>query len=171
MPYDLSKLDVVIVEDSDYMSSLLVNMMSALGAKRAKKFKCAKDLRNLLSYNKTNRVPDDINLIFLDILYENDDFSGLDFLNWLRNSDECANSDIPVIGVSGLIDRETLVALRNFGVNELIAKPFSVSTITQKLTTLFEHPREFIVSEGYNGPCRRRRQDPHYSGEDRRKAK
>lgn len=56
---------------------------------------------------------------------------------------------------------------RDAGVNEFIAKPVSVKTMMSRLSAVIEHPHPFVRTNGYFGPCRRRRVEEH-TGEERR---
>ena len=48
---------------------------------------------------------------------------------------------------------------RDAGINEFIAKPVSVKTMMTRLVAVIEHPRPFVRTKSYFGPCRRRRGD------------
>jgi len=45
---------------------------------------------------------------------------------------------------------------RDAGVNEFIAKPVSVKTVMSRLVAVIEHPRPYVRTQDYFGPCRRR---------------
>jgi hypothetical protein len=57
---------------------------------------------------------------------------------------------------------------RDAGVNEFLAKPVSVKAILTRLISVIEHPRPFVRTKTYFGPCRRRRVDDEYRGPERR---
>jgi DNA-binding response OmpR family regulator len=57
---------------------------------------------------------------------------------------------------------------RDAGVNEFLAKPVSVKAILSRLISVIEHPRPFVRTKSYFGPCRRRRGDNEYRGPERR---
>ena len=59
---------------------------------------------------------------------------------------------------------------RDAGVNEFLAKPVSVRAILSRLISVIEHPRPFVRTKSYFGPCRRRRGDDEYRGPERRMA-
>ena len=60
---------------------------------------------------------------------------------------------------------------RDAGINEFIAKPVSVKTMISRLSSIIEHPRPYVRTTVYFGPCRRRRQDEHRGPERRSAAK
>ncbi len=57
---------------------------------------------------------------------------------------------------------------RNAGVDEVVLRPFSTFTLAKRMQELQIRKRDFIESPNYVGPCRRRRNDPHYDGPRRR---
>ena len=61
-------------------------------------------------------------------------------------------------------------AARDAGVNEFLAKPVSSKAILSRLVAVIEHPRPFVRTKVYFGPCRRRRREGDYHGPERRLA-
>jgi hypothetical protein len=59
-------------------------------------------------------------------------------------------------------------AARLAGVNGYLRKPISQLALKKRVRAVVVHPRPFIVTATYVGPCRRRRQDPDYAGPWRR---
>jgi hypothetical protein len=57
---------------------------------------------------------------------------------------------------------------RDAGINEFLAKPVSVKAIMSRLLAVIEHPRPFVRTKVYFGPCRRRRGAAQYQGPERR---
>ena len=57
---------------------------------------------------------------------------------------------------------------RDAGVNEFLAKPVSVKAILTRLIAVIEHPRPYVRTKAYFGPCRRRRSPEEYRGPERR---
>ena len=57
---------------------------------------------------------------------------------------------------------------RDAGINEFIAKPVSVKTMMSRLVAVIEHPRPYVRTTVYFGPCRRRRSAEEYRGPERR---
>lgn len=81
---------------------------------------------------------------------------GVELARTVRSGATRTKIDIPIIMLSGNIDRAALVAARNAGVNEFVAKPVVIAHLHARLEACLHRPRRFIVSEGYTGPCRRR---------------
>ena len=57
---------------------------------------------------------------------------------------------------------------RDAGVNEFLAKPVSVKAVMSRLVSVIEHPRPYVRTKAYFGPCRRRRGKEEYRGPERR---
>jgi two-component system chemotaxis response regulator CheY len=60
-----------------------------------------------------------------------------------------------------------VLAARDAGANEFMAKPFSVKGVAKRLEEVIRRPRPFIRSSVYFGPDRRRKIE-EFTGEERR---
>jgi DNA-binding response OmpR family regulator len=89
----------------------------------------------------------------------------------LRANPQSPNPFVPVIILTGPTTQEHVRQARDAGANEFIAKPVSVKTMMSRLASVIEHPRPFVRTSQYFGPCRRRRQDEHQGPERRATAK
>ena len=94
--------------------------------------------------------------------------SGLDFTRAVRRGERNVPRDIPVILMAEQITGEQLALARQAGINELMLKPVSVRNLRMRVEEVILRPRKFIDSRNYVGPCRRRKEDPTYSGPMRR---
>jgi CheY-like chemotaxis protein len=81
---------------------------------------------------------------------------GVQLTKAVRSGETRAKADIPIVMLSGNMDRASLVAARNAGVSEFAAKPVVVTHLHARLEACLRRPRPFVVSEVYTGPCRRR---------------
>ena len=84
------------------------------------------------------------------------------------NERQQAISRIPIIIISAFSEVERVIAARDSGANDFLAKPLSPRAILEHLTMVLRHPYEFIDAERYTGPDRRRARPDGYDGEDRR---
>ena len=69
--------------------------------------------------------------------------------------------------VSGHSERERVVEARDAGITEFVVKPVSASGLLLRIISAFDQSRDFIVSDVFVGPDRRRRR-AGYEGPDRR---
>jgi CheY-like chemotaxis protein len=76
--------------------------------------------------------------------------------------------DTPVMLLTGDASIDTVHRARDSGVNEIIVRPFSVTTLQTRLAKAIDSPRKFVASLDFMGPCRRRQGKPPPGVEDRR---
>ncbi len=57
--------------------------------------------------------------------------------------------------ISHCTDQPRVVAARNAGINEFLAKPFSARDLYQRICSTILNPRPFIRAKNYVGPDRR----------------
>jgi len=79
-------------------------------------------------------------------------------LRWVRRHKESPNRFIPFVMVTGYADREKVREARAMGATEMLAKPFSVVNLGQRLLQVVNRPRKFVHTNKYFGPDRRRNQ-------------
>ena len=105
-------------------------------------------------------------VIVLDWVMEG--MSGLDLIQMIRTNPQAPNPFVPVIMLTGHTSLDHVRQARDAGVNEFIAKPVSVKTMMSRLVAVIEHPRPYVRTGSYFGPCRRRRNIAAYQGSERR---
>lgn len=107
-----------------------------------------------------------------DLLIVDRNFQGADGLELVRRIRRPGGSPaafLPILMLTGSAERSVVSAARDAGVSEYLVKPFTVSSLVDRLNALIHRPRSFIHAERYFGPDRRRREDPAYQGLDRRR--
>ncbi len=167
--YDFSSVSVMLVEDNEYIASVLYNVLLALGCGRIAKFRNGREaveFLQLLNLSPERVGTSGIDFIITDMIM--DPIDGLSLLKWVRMSKESPDRFLPVIMISGYVDRGYLEKARDHGVTEFLAKPFSVTTVAQKIEAVIERPRPFIRTDNYFGPDRRRTKPGGYTGQERR---
>lgn len=155
----LGKLRILVIDDNAQMRSILGAVLSGLGV-RDRHF--APDGARGLEAVRTVK-PD---IIFCD--YEMPRVNGLDFLSALRALPEpwCFT---PVIMLTGHSDMKRLTEARDRGATEFLTKPVSATTIARRLEAVILHPRDFVRTADFFGPCRRRRVDAMRATQGRRR--
>jgi CheY-like chemotaxis protein len=168
--FNLERISVLLVDDSNFMLSLLTNVFTTLGTRRIHRAHDGQDAIKLLksTYGTSSKAVGTslIDLIIAD--YYMEPIDGLMLLRWIRRSNDSPDRFVPFIMISAAADRSLVAATRDAGVSEFIAKPFSVNSILTKLSNLIERPRPFVFCSSYFGPDRRRR-DLAFGNENRRK--
>jgi len=159
--YQLEGLRILIVDDNAHIRQLLRTILYAVGIRA---IDVAED--GITGFDSFCRLEYD--LVFTD--YEMEPISGLDLVDMIRTSRKSPNPYVPVVMISSYSDGERVQAARDHGVTEFLAKPFTVDVLMSRLESVIEEPRPFVRTDSYFGPDRRRKQDPRYTGPERRKA-
>ncbi len=159
--YDLSRLNVLVVDDNKYMLILLKEILRAL---HVRSVQTAVDGADALKILKTF----DADLIITD--WKMDPLDGMDLVEMVRRSSDSSNPYVPIIMVTGHTEYSRVLEAINQGVNEFLAKPVSASSLYSRIVSVIERPRRFIRSKKYVGPDRRRRsaESSNYTGKLRR---
>src|ERR1700760_2987591 len=155
--YRFERLKLLVVDDNQHMRKLVSAILHAFGATQV--YEASSGERAMMLMREM--TPD---VIFLDWMMEG--MSGIEFAKQVRNS-PTGNPYVPIIMLTGHTSADCVQQARDAGVNEFLAKPVSVKAILARLTSVIEHPRSFVRTEMYFGPCRRRR-NVEYSGPERR---
>jgi CheY-like chemotaxis protein len=165
--YDLERLVMVLVEDNSYIRHTLEDVLRHFGIRRItianNGAEAIDHLKSVTSSPNPQSVMPDI--ILADLVMS--PVNGLLVLRWLRTSKESPNRFMPFIMISGAADRDYVNAARDLGVNEFLAKPFSATVVYKHLLEIIDYPRQFVATQSYFGPDRRRR-NVGISGSDRR---
>ncbi len=89
----------------------------------------------------------------------------------IRHSEDSAVALMPVILLSANSTKTAVKYSRDCGATEFLAKPYTARTLYNRLEHVIDFPRNFIVSDDYVGPDRRRKTNPYFEGDDRRTQK
>ena len=168
--YNLDRFSVLVVEDNRYLQSLLAQSLKALGIGTIMTASDGGDAIDMLQMMAKD--PMKAGVMNYDIVMANWQMSpidGLMLLRWVRRSKESPQRFIPFIMVTGYADKDKVQEARDMGVTEMLAKPFSVSTIAQRLLQVIDRPRQFVHTPSYFGPDRRRQDVGRPDGPCRRK--
>jgi CheY-like chemotaxis protein len=96
-------------------------------------------------------------------------FNGIELTHMIRQPGANSNPYVPIIMVTGHSERRYVVAARDAGVTEFLAKPISAKGLYQRIVAVVTNPRPFIKTKTYFGPDRRRGDNSNYAGTERRK--
>lgn len=158
---DLRPLTVLIIDDNEPMREIIATVLKSLGIR---KIFVASDGVEALKI-VTER---EVDIIFTDLMMQPVD--GLAFIRWVRTSPASSNPYTPIIMVTGHATRASLDEARMAGVTEFLAKPLTARGVLHRVNEVINNPRDFVRAGAYFGPCRRRKIDHDYIGEERRGA-
>jgi CheY-like chemotaxis protein len=156
--YRFDRVRVLVVDDNVHMRKLVTTILQAFGVNQISEAESGDRAWTLL--RETN--PD---VVVLDWVMEG--MSGLDLIQMIRTNPQAPNPFVPVIMLTGHTSLEHVRQARDAGVNEFIAKPVSVKTMMSRLVSVIEHPRPYVRTGVYFGPCRRRRIEDFHGPERR----
>jgi len=157
--YRFDRLKILVVDDNQHMRKLVVTILQAFGAIQI--FEAADGEHAWAVLRDAN--PD---VILLD--WQMEGMNGLEFARMVRTSENSPNPFLPIIMLTGHTHIDHVRQARDAGVNEFLAKPVSVKAILSRLISVIDHPRPFVRTKSYFGPCRRRRGNDEYRGPERR---
>ncbi|MDB5367044.1 MAG: two-component system response regulator [Rhodospirillales bacterium] len=160
--YDLSKLAILVVDDNLHMRRLVRDMLHAFGVGQV--HEAAEGGAALTILRQTW-----VDILICDWVMEPVD--GFELTRMLRAASDVPNPMLPIIMMTGYTEAHRVLAARDAGITEMLAKPFSAGKLYQRLIATIEYPRAFIRSPRYTGPDRRRFNNPSYEGPDRRAKK
>lgn len=165
-PEDLARLKVLVVDDHVITARLVGDVLRAAGVGQVEVAPDGLRARETLKVWDPHIVFTDWNMPMMD---------GLELTRSIRRAavvkDRMVpNPKVPVIMLTAMRSAREVEAARRAGVNEFVLKPFTPAAIISRIQLVLKRPREFIVSERYIGPDRRRRVELSYSGPLRRAA-
>lgn len=149
----------LVVEDNPHMRTLLRALLQALGVRRV--LEAADGAAGLLALREHKPV-----FVFTDLSMKPID--GIEFTRKIRLGNDSPNPLVPIIMITGHTERARVMAARDAGVSEFLAKPITMQNLQSRLTEIIERPRPFVRCATYFGPDRRRRKAEDYQGPWRR---
>lgn len=159
--YDLSGLTVLVVDDNNYMVSIVKTLLRAFGISRIRE---ASDAMLALDELRMSKI----DIIILDCAMPT--FDGIEFTRMVRTANDSANPFVPIIMLTAYTERYRVEEARDAGVTEILRKPISAFDLYLRLIEVVERPREFVKASGFFGPDRRRRKADAFTGQEKRSA-
>lgn len=159
MAYRLEAISVLIVEDNQPMLELAKSLLATFGVGQVHTAKNGED--GFKEFCKHN--PD---IVVADWMMKPMD--GISLTRRIRNDPVSPNKFVPVILMTGFSERRRVVQARDAGVTEFLVKPFNARDLYRRLSQIIERPRQFVRSEDFFGPDRRRKAQDGYEGQFKR---
>ncbi len=157
---EVNRLRFLVVDDNVHMRRMLRSLLHGFGAREVHE---AEDgAAGLDSFNLHSP-----NIIIMD--WAMPIFNGLELSQMIRQPGTNADPYVPIIMLTGHSEKNCVVAARDAGVTEFLAKPISAKGLYQRIVNVVANPRPFIKTKTYFGPDRRRNVYPNYVGTERRK--
>ena len=148
----------MVIDDSPFAMELTCQALLGFGMKVRHTCANAAEAISILQ-----ECPVDLILVDSDM----PGMSGFEFVRWLRRSGLEPNAFCPVLLTAAHVRRSKVSEARDCGANFLITKPFSSTTLLERMVWVARDNRPFLEVGDYFGPDRRFRNEPWY-GKERR---
>jgi two-component system, chemotaxis family, chemotaxis protein CheY len=159
MGFKFEKLSMLVVEDILPMQKLVVSVLETMGIGRIRAASNGEQGFKLFCDEKPDIVLTDWHMIPM---------SGMELVQKIRNEPGSPNKTIPIILMTGYSALPRVSEARDAGATEFLVKPFSANDLAKRIAYVINKPRDFIDSNVYFGPDRRRRKVENYTGPKRR---
>lgn len=159
MSYKFERLSVLVVEDTTPLRKLMTSVLVTLGVGII--FTADDGEQGFQVFCENN--PD---IVITDWLMT--PMNGIDLVHRIRRDRKSPNRTVPIIIMTGYSALPRVAEARDKGVTEFLVKPFSASDLARRIAYVINKPRDFIESQEFFGPDRRRRKDEDYKGPRRR---
>jgi two-component system, chemotaxis family, chemotaxis protein CheY len=155
---DFSKIRFLICDPNSLSLTMLGDILSMLGANY---------VRRVNDFEKAMGVLKEGNIDIVITEYDLPTEGGNKLCDYIRNDPASRDRLMPIIMLTARSEEQYVVEARDHGVNEFVAKPYTVDSLYKRLSSVIAYPRPFISAPGYFGPDRRRKQMP-FNGKGRR---
>ncbi|MFZ5609126.1 MAG: response regulator [Pseudomonadota bacterium] len=166
---DLERLTVLLAEDSPFIRSLLTNSLKVLGVGTVI---AVEDGGAAIEFiQKVHKDPVKAGVMAIDIVITNWEMSpvnGMMLLRWIRRHKDSPDRFLPVMMITAYTEKARVTEARDLGVHEMLAKPFTIKALSEKLMLVIMRNRQFVHTKDYFGPDRRR-QVLQFHGPEKRK--
>ncbi len=159
MSYKFEKAKILLVDDMSAMLNLTKSILNTFGFREVELAQNGKE-----AFNKAKTFDPD--LIITDWMM--DEMDGVELTNKIRRDPMSANPYVPIIIMTGFSAKPRVETARDKGITEFLVKPFTSRDLYNKIVQVIERPRQFVDTEDFFGPDRRRRNIKDYTGPKKR---
>ena len=138
----------MVVDDSPFSAEITTSALLGFGIRTKYSGRSAPDAMAILAEAE-------IDLLVVDC--EMPGMDGFELVQWLRRSGP-PNAFVPVIMTAAHIRRSMVNKARNCGANFIVTKPFSASSLLERIVWVARDSRPFLEVGEYFGPDRRFRE-------------
>jgi len=155
---DLSGMDIVLVEGSSYLRSILTSLVKTFQLKSLDVHAEEEQAVARLAF-----APADCVLVD----WRPEDDIGPALVKFIRRDTGCRSPEAGIVCMASVASRASVELSRDIGANVYLIKPFSATELRRKIESSVFAPRDFVVAESFAGPDRRHRKSS-FDGSDRR---
>jgi two-component system chemotaxis response regulator CheY len=143
----VQSIAVLIVDDNQYMRKVVRNILVNIGVKNI--HEAADGIAGLEAIRMF--APD---LVILD--WEMPLLNGAELVRIVRSPGVFPVPDVPIIMLTGHVERWRVIEASRLGVNEFLKKPVSGKTLLDRIVSILTCPRAMVRLGDYYGPEPRR---------------
>src|SRR3954463_13026992 len=158
---DFNKLRFLLCDDNAHMRRILRTLLHSFGAREVYEAEDGATALEMFSHYAPDIVIADWSMPIFD---------GLELAQMIRQPDSKGNPYAPIIMLTGHSEKRRVIAARDTGVTEFLAKPISAKALYHRILNVVANPRPFIKTKTYFGPDRRRSSSTNYAGPERRRS-
>ena len=136
-------LTVLVVDDNQYMRKVVRNILVNLGVKSI--HEAPDGIAGLEAIRMF--APD---LVILD--WEMPLLNGAELVRIVRSPGVFPVPDVPIIMLTGHVERWRVIEASRLGVNEFLKKPVSGKALLDRIVAILKHPRAMVRLGDYYGP-------------------
>jgi two-component system, chemotaxis family, chemotaxis protein CheY len=140
-------VDVLIVDDNQFMRKVVRNLLTSVGVRTI--YEANDGLAGLEAIRTF--VPD---IVILD--WEMPMLDGGEVARIIRSPGVFPVPDVPIIMLSGHVERWRVEQAQRLGINEFLKKPVSGKALLDRMVAILAHPRPMVRLGNYYGPQPRR---------------
>lgn len=134
---------VLVIDDDLYMRKVIRSLLLAVGIKNV--HDAANGAEGLDAI--CTLVPD---VAVLD--WEMPDINGAEFMRMVRSPDTFPFPGVPIIMLTGHVERERVIEAVRLGVHEFLCKPVSAKSLLERIVSIRAKPRRIVRIGDYYGP-------------------
>ena len=155
MAYQFDRIKVLVAEDAKPMQDILRALLTTFGVGEVHLARDGKE-----AYEIFKRVNPDI--VIADWMMTPVD--GIGLCKLIRTDPRSPNPYVPIIMMTGYTERRRVFKARDAGITEFLVKPFTAQQLFKRIAQVIERPRQFVRSEDFFGPDRRRTIEQNFDG-------
>jgi two-component system, chemotaxis family, chemotaxis protein CheY len=155
MSYNFERIRILVIDDNQPMLDICKNILLTFGVGEILTAENGRDGFRLFCQEN----PD---IVMADWMMNPTD--GIDLTHTIRTSTLSPNHYVPIILMTGFSEKNRVFQARDAGVTEFLVKPFMARDLYKRISQIIERPRQFIKSDEFFGPDRRRKIDPYFTG-------
>ena len=157
---DFNRLRFLVIDDNAHMRRILRTLLHGFGTREV--YEAEDGAAGLEAF--THYSPD---IVITD--WAMPIFDGLELTQMIRQPGANNNPYVPIIMLTGHSEKKRVIAARDAGVTEFLAKPISAKGALSARAQRGGQSAPLHPHQSYFGPDRRRNANPNYAGPERRK--